>query len=340
MPIATTRGAKETSPRMVATRLYQEFKKELPEVNGKVFAITGTTSGTGFVAARTAAELGGEVILLNRKSERATGSLEKLKQAVPKGKFVPIECDLQNFDSVRKAIEVIKDKYKKIYCLANNAGIMATPDEATVDGYDTQMQTNHLSHFLLTKELFPLLEAEAEQNGDARIVNHSSMGRLQTEHKCLEEKYFLKNGGNLGGNSITMWLGGGKMHRYTQTKLANSVFTYALHDKLMARNSKIRAICAHPGGSETDLGRDVEASWLFKLIMKIAMMQSSEDGAMGLIKGMMHPDAQSGILYGPGNRGFKGPAVPNPPKPFETDPEAIAMLWRTSEDATGVKFDL
>lgn len=40
-------------------------------------------------------------------------------------------------------------KYTMIYCLCNNAGIMARPDEATVDGYDTQMQTNHLSHFLL-----------------------------------------------------------------------------------------------------------------------------------------------------------------------------------------------
>lgn len=60
---------------MIETRLFPSFKEELPKVEGKVFAITGTTSGTGFVAARTAAELGGEVILLNRKSSRAEGSL-------------------------------------------------------------------------------------------------------------------------------------------------------------------------------------------------------------------------------------------------------------------------
>jgi len=76
------------------TRLYNNFKKDLPKLDGKVFVITGTTSGTGFVAARTVAELGGEVVLLNRPSSRATDSLKKLQIAVPTAKFVPIECDL------------------------------------------------------------------------------------------------------------------------------------------------------------------------------------------------------------------------------------------------------
>ena len=174
---------------MVRSRYFAKFKKDLPRVDGKVFAITGTTSGTGFVAARTVADLGGEVLLLNRESSRATDSLARLKEAVPDGKFVPIICDLQDFSSVREAINNIQSKYDKIYCLANNAGIMATDDEATKDGYDTQMQTNHLSHFLLAAELFPLLESEAKENGDARIVNHSSIARLNTPKNKLEEKY-------------------------------------------------------------------------------------------------------------------------------------------------------
>ena len=177
---------------MVKTRLFQKFKKELPKVDGKVFVITGTTSGTGYVAARTAAELGGEVVLLNRSSPRQISMMKTLQQEVPNGKFVAIECDLQDFSSVRSAIREIKSKYSKIYCLANNAGIMATPDEATADGYDKQMQTNHLSHFLLTAELFPLLEMEADMTGDARIVNHSSVGRSYTVNKGLEKKYFEK----------------------------------------------------------------------------------------------------------------------------------------------------
>ncbi|CAB9527086.1 Uncharacterized oxidoreductase C736.13 [Seminavis robusta] len=327
------------------TRLYNKFKTTLPKLDGKVFAITGTTSGTGFVAARAVAELGGEVILLNRQSSRSKDSLEMLQNAVPHGTFVPIECDLQDFASVSAAAKKIKSKYTQLYCLSNNAGIMATPDEATKDGYDTQMQTNHLSHFLLTAELFPLLEAEAKANGDARIVNHSSGARDMTPNKGLEEKYFLKNGGNLGGSEKIL-MGGGPFHRYFQSKLANSVFTHALHGKLQAKGSKVRAVCAHPGGSNTNLGDHLTNYGFFSnLIVTILMKflaQSSEDGSMGLLLGMASPSAESGVLYGPltwtKKSGLSGRAVPNPPQPYETDKQAMEMLWRTSEEASGVKF--
>lgn len=65
-------------------------------------------------------------------------------------------------------------------------------------------------------------------------------------------------------------------------------------------------------------------------------MQSQEDGTMGILKGMMHPDAQSGLHYGPATT--KGPAVPNPLKEYETNQKSMEMLWETSELATGVKF--
>lgn len=325
---------------MPKTKFFQEFKQGLPDVTGKVFVITGTTSGTGLVAARTVAELGGEAVLLNRSSKRVDAMLRSLKEAVPDGKFVAIECDLQNFETVRKAASEMKGRYDAIYCLTNNAGIMATPDEATVDGYDTQMQTNHLSHFLLTAELLPLLEAEAKANGDARIVNHSSLGRLHTPNDRLEEEYFGKNGGNLGGNDIGM-MKGGCFYRYFQTKLANSVFTYGLAEKLEVSNSKVRAICAHPGSSDTNLLAQMELgffmTWMAKAMAPF-MMQTAEDGAMGLITGMITPDAQSGVLYGPKNNGTKGKAVPVPPKPFETDRGNIDLLWRTSEEATQTRL--
>lgn len=327
------------------TRKYNKFVKTLPKLDRKVVVITGTTSGTGYVAAKAVAELGAEVVLLNRASSRSKDSLAKLKEDVPSGKFVPIECDLQDFASVRTAITEIKSKYDKIYCLANNAGIMATLDEATKDGYDTQMQTNHLSHFLLTAELFPLLDAEAESNGDARIVNHSSLGREHTPNDGLEEKYFQKNGGNLGGNEQIV-MGGGPYHRYFQTKLANSVFTYALDEKLSAKGSKVKAICAHPGGSNTNLGNHLNYGFFTNILFKIVMTfiaQSSEDGSMGLLTGMASESAQSGVLYGPWSgkaSSMSGWPMPNPPKAYENNPTAMAMLWKTSEEATGVKFTI
>ena len=326
-----------------APKWFPKFKKALPRVDGKVFAITGTTSGTGFVAAWVMAELGGTVLLLNRTSQRVSDSMDQLKTIVPDGKFIDVACDLQDFESVRKAAAEIKSKYEKLYCLSLNAGIMATPDKATKDGYDTQMQTNHLSHFLLAAELFPLLQAEAEATGDARIVTHSSLGRLHTVNKGLEEKYFGKNGGNLGGDSIKM-MGGACYHRYFQTKLANSVFTYGLHEKLKAKNSKVRSLTCHPGGSATNLSNGLKFGCCMDCLMSCCIMpcmaQAPEDGAMGLIKCMIDPEAVSGTLYGPKNSGLTGPAVANPTFDYETDPKAIEMLWRTSEEATGVKFDV
>ena len=138
----------------------------------------------------------------------------------------------------------MKSKYPNgLNVLCNNAGVMALKDQATKDGYDVQMQTNHLSHFLLTKELLPLLETAANRDGEARIVNQSSLARRGPP---LKQKYFGKNGGNLGGNGNSVVFNGARWVRYHQTKLANLVFTYALQQKLEAKGSKVKAIVAHP----------------------------------------------------------------------------------------------
>ena len=146
------------------------------------------------------------------------------------------------------------------------------------------MQTNHLSHFLLTKELLPLLNKAAAAKGEARIVNHSS-GARKFPSTPLQAKYLGKNGGNLGGNGNSMLFGGARWQRYhqactplertppspqagkvpllscrspadsavRQTKLANVVFTLGLHDRLQAAGSRVKALCAAPGLAATNL---------------------------------------------------------------------------------------
>lgn len=327
---------------------YSTFEADLPDVSGKVFAITGTTSGTGFVAAQTVAKHNGEVILLNRPSSRSVASLEKLKEAVPDGKFVPIDCDLQDFASVLSASKEIKAKYTKLYCLSNNAGIMATPDEITGDGYDKQMQTNHLSHFLLTKELLPLLEVSSKEDGDARIVQHSSVARNNTKNKTLEEKYFSKyeKDGMLGGYDDSEIFKGPQWSRYSQTKLANSVFCQCLHNKFSARKDKyknILSLCAHPGFSMTNLANHIKVSFFARILLTPMIMlssQSAEDGTMGLLKAMMdtRDNVEGGILYGPS--GMKGYPVAIPPESHETDPKSQTLLWKKSEEAIGATFDI
>ena len=68
---------------------------------------------------------------------------------------------------------------------------MAIANKATKDGFAVQMQTNHLSHFLLTASLMPALELAASSHGEARIVNHSSLAR-NSPLTALEAKYMQK----------------------------------------------------------------------------------------------------------------------------------------------------
>lgn len=172
-------GASAYTPPQVPDKVYSaEYVSSLPSMSGKVVAVTGatTTNGLGYICAKTLATKGARIILLNRLSDRAKVAETSLRQEVPGAQVSTVECDLMSFDSVNKAAATLRSELKDtgLDVLCNNAGVMALPDEATKDGYDVQMQTNHLSHFLLSKELYPLLEKAAEARGEARIVNHSS----------------------------------------------------------------------------------------------------------------------------------------------------------------------
>eukprot|EP01035_Chromulina_nebulosa_P032719 gene32719-43731_t len=225
-----------------------EYVASLPSMEGKVVVVTGasTTTGLGWIAAKTFATKGARIFLLNRNSERAVNAEAQLKAAVPGAAVSTIDCDLSSLNSTQSAADKLNAELRDIGIdvLCNNAGVMALKDVATADGYDVQMQTNHLSHFLLSREVFPLLEKAAELRGEARIVNHSSGARKMGGK--LQAKYLGKNGGNLGGDSSSMFFGGARWTRYGQTKLANVVFTLALRDKLATKNPKVKALCATP----------------------------------------------------------------------------------------------
>ena len=330
---------------ILPSKFFPEFANSMPDLSGKTFVITGTTSGTGKIASHAIASKGGRVIMLNRPSSRSTSAQEAIAKAHPDADVTTIDCDLQSFASVRAASEQLKTACAThgIYALINNAGIMAMPDEATEDGFDTQMQTNHLSHFLLTREVFPLLEKAAEHHGESRIVNHSSMARKGVRR--LEAKYLEKNGGNLGGNSSSMLFGGARWTRYSQTKLANAAFTAALHQKLAARNSKVKATVAHPGWANTELQVTTHkeggmGGWISGLARFIS--QSEEDGTLGILSCAVLPEVESGQFWGPGMgmAASKGAAKPYPFESQYDNAETISMLWSKSCEAIGQDFEI
>ena len=325
---------------------YDNEIEKIPSLNGKTIAITGSTSGTGFVAAKTLAKKGARVFLLNRKTSRSKKSYDLLKSYSSKADFVDVECDLQSFDSVKKAARKIADLCKDgLDVLCNNAGVMALKDQATIDGFDIQMQTNHLSHFLLTKELMPIIKEASEKKGEARIVNHSSIARFGV--KNLEGKYFEKRGGNLGGNGSNMLLSTlipqGRWVRYAQTKLANAAFTACLHEKFQTENLSIKSLVAHPGLAITELQNTTVkdggmGAWMTGQFMKSG--QSMEDGALGIIKCIADIDAMSGDFYGPGSgkMAMKGEVVKFSLEKLYDNRKTRNLLWNKSCEAIDQDF--
>jgi len=349
----------------IESRHYPAYAASLPLLTDKVVAITGCTSGCGYRLARTCVEKQALVVMLNRKGRAALAEQKlaehaKLHSAPPP---VSIECDLTRFESVRAAGAELAKQFGRtgLDVLCNNAGIMGFTDDATEDGCDVQMQVNHTSHFLLTSLAMPLLEKAAALRGEARVVNHSSALRALDERGWsseLKQRYLEKRGGNLGGNNKTVGVPGGpNFQRYQQSKLANVVFTYALHDRLSEAGSRVKALVAHPGVAPTALhlnsamGADAaESGWLMRALMRFffkAMTQSEEDGTMGILMCSADPSAESGNFYGPYGKGlvggkhdqaaYTGPATR---MKFETlaHAEAREMLWRVSEEVTGASF--
>jgi len=321
---------------------------------GKTVAITGCTTGTGRVCAKVCAELGAKVVMLNRESARADAAFLEICSVAEKAgapKPMKVSCDLLSFSSVRQAAESVCAHLASegLDVLCNNAAIMGHRDEVTEDGFDIQMQTNHLSHFLLTSKLFHLLEKAASLHGDARIVNHSSLAK-DLDGKLLDGKFFEPHeAGALGGDVEAGMMKGPRFHRYQQTKLANVVFTYALDTRLRKVGSKVKALCAHPGVAPTELapsmmkttGASMNPSCM-GCIFSMLFMQSAEDATMGILRGCCDPSAKSKDFYGPigkGLAGMKGKADLLPEQPL-ADADAEALLWAASCNATKCSFDI
>jgi NAD(P)-dependent dehydrogenase (short-subunit alcohol dehydrogenase family) len=217
---------------------------------------------------------------------------------------------------------------------------MALEDYATKDGYDVQMQTNHLSHFLLTKELYPLLKRARELRGEARVVNHTSEAR-RAPKTSLSGEYYEKKGGNLGGNAAGLFFNGPRWERYHQSKLANTVFTLALKERF--GDSGIKAACAAPGFAATNLQVTSQQSGsmgIKEMLMLKFMYQSGEDGAMPILKACFDPTTENGDLFEPSGRlAASGPPAKVEYDTLSADPEARNVLWEKSEEACG-KFEV
>lgn len=318
------------------TKYFSDLVQTLPSMQGKTVAITGCTSGMGLVLAKTCARLGARIVMLNRPSDRADAALQDILKIGGEAALVP--CDLTSFGSTRAAGATLRQTYADtgIDVLCNNAGIMGMPDTATMDGFDVQMQANHLSHFLLTHAVWPLLEKAGTMRGEARVVNHSS-GARGKPGRLLDAKYLRANGGHLGGDGFP---GHGKWARYQQSKLANLMFTYALHSHAARRDGNtVKSLCAHPGPVDSGLQAKTTHAGGTRLLDRLIIgrtlktAQSVEDGTSALAICSCAANVQSGDFFGPNGPHRTGPAVK---MPDEQHAQNQALIWTESLKATGI----
>jgi len=327
-------GCSYSKPAEIKTKYFSNYVESISSCENKVYVITGTTSGLGYTVATVLLNKGATVVCLNRDSERSKKSLDSLV-ALNKGTPIAIACDNTDFISVENAAKTVISMFPEgIDCLSNNAGVMALPAlPGTKDGYDIQIATNHLGHFLLTKLLLPSLEKKAEKVGEARIVTCSSEAR-NFNAAPIAAKYFEKNAGKLGGDGVLS-----RFARYQQTKLANAVFTYGLHNKLTAKSSKVKAVVVHPGLSATHLQVTSASSGLSSCFLSMLMNggQSAEDGALSTIIGLTDKKVNSGEFYGPteGMGWMRGQPKLIKPEKYCNDTSSIELLWKKSEEAVG-----
>ncbi|MBY0344067.1 MAG: SDR family NAD(P)-dependent oxidoreductase, partial [Sphingomonadales bacterium] len=142
------------------------------DLSGRTVFITGANSGLGRETARAMASRGAHVIMAGRDQDKLDEAVAAIQAGHPKAQLDTITVDLGSLENIRAATSRARQRFQKIDLLINNAGVMATPFLHTADGFEMQFGTNHLGHFALTGELFPLIE----RGHLKRIVNLSSRG--------------------------------------------------------------------------------------------------------------------------------------------------------------------
>src|SRR5258705_11118821 len=195
---------------------------DLPTFSGRTVIVTGANSGLGLVTARELARGGAKTILAVRNTAKGDEAAATITGDVEVRKL-----DLQDLASVR----AFADGVDGADVLINNAGIMAVPYAQTVDGFESQIGTNHLGHFALTNLLLPKV--------NDRVVTVSSMMHLVGFIRLKDL--------NWKSRPYSAWLA------YGQSKLANLLFTKELQRRFDAAGSTVKAHAAHPGYSETNL---------------------------------------------------------------------------------------
>ncbi|OBK28588.1 short-chain dehydrogenase [Mycobacterium sp. 1165196.3] len=295
--------------------------KDIPDQTGRVAVITGANTGLGYETALALADRGAHVVLAVRNLDKGKDAAARITAHSPHADVALQELDLTSLQSVRSAAEQLRTAHDRIDLLINNAGVMWTPKSTTKDGFELQFGTNHLGHFALTGLLLDRLLPVA----GSRVVTVSSLG-----HRILADIHF---------DDLQWERSYNRVAAYGQAKLANLLFTYELQRRLAPHGTAI-AVAAHPGGSRTELTRNLPP--LVERVVTPVFGLISQDAAAGALPQLRagtDPGVLGGQYFGPDGIGeMQGSPKVVTSSVKSHDAERQRRLWTVSEELTGVKY--
>jgi hypothetical protein len=142
------------------------------DLAGRRYLVTGSSGGLGLETVRALAACGATVVMAARDRAKNESAAAGIRSAHPSARLEILDVDLGSLDSVRSAMRGFVAAGGPLHGVVANAGIMATPFALSADGFESQFAVDHLGHFLLVRELLPMLADSAP----ARVVCVSSAG--------------------------------------------------------------------------------------------------------------------------------------------------------------------
>jgi NAD(P)-dependent dehydrogenase (short-subunit alcohol dehydrogenase family) len=278
-------------------------------MEGKVVLITGGTSGIGKAAATALAFRGAEVVVTGRNRARGRAAVGEIGRRSGSEKVSLMLADLAVQAEVRELAQAFKERHDRLDVLVNNAGLIQSKRTETPDGIELTLAVNHLAPFLLTNLLLDVLKKSAP----SRIITVSSEARRRAEidFDDLQSKRRYR-----------------AFRVYGMTKLANILFTHELAERL--RGTGVVANCLHPGGVNTNFGKNNRnlGTLLFRAFKPF--MRTSEQGADTIVYLASSPEAERMSGEYLIDREGVSPTQPR-------DETAQKRLWEVSEELTNLK---
>jgi NAD(P)-dependent dehydrogenase (short-subunit alcohol dehydrogenase family) len=293
---------------------------DIPDQTGRTAVITGANTGLGYETAAALAGRGARVVLAVRNLEKGKQAVARITAATPGAEVELQELDLTSLESVRAAAARLRSGHDRIDLLINNAGVMYTPRSTTKDGFELQFGTNHLGHFAFTGLLLDRLVPVASRVVTVSSIGHRIRAAIHFDDLQWERRY-------------------SRVGAYGQSKLANLLFTYELQRRLAPHGTTI-AVAAHPGGSNTELMRNLPRPIAAASSLLVEpLMQGADLGALPTLRAATDPGVLGGQYFGPdGFQEIRGYPKVVASSAQSHDVELQRRLWAVSEELTGVVY--